>query len=109
MTALDRNRDGLVSKSEIYGYFSYRLYIRDTNKDRAVDLSEMTSPERAAPISLRSARSMLAAFDANRDGRMSFQEIAQTLERSRTFEIMDLSRDGYLSPREMRIRGFSVY
>jgi Ca2+-binding EF-hand superfamily protein len=108
MTSLDKDHDGLVSKSEIYEYFSYRLYLRDTNGDMSVDIKEMTESTRSQPLSLYAASNLLNTFDMNGDGRMSYQEITQRLEASRTFEIMDLSRDGYLSPQEMRIRGYVV-
>lgn len=112
--ALDTNKDGSLSDSEIAagqtqavqrvrGAQHQRLEAQfkklDTNKDGALSMAEFTAAAR--PVrSNGSSEQRLKAIDSNKDGKVSLQEY-----RSRplaSFDRMDANKDGTVTAQELR-------
>jgi Ca2+-binding EF-hand superfamily protein len=110
MTAMDTNGDGKISRSEAKGKIAELFDQIDTNKDGFVDQQELrrylarvlpmqpagpggTFPRPGANIP------DFDALDANADGRLTRQELANT-PHARVFDDIDANRDGRITREE---------
>lgn len=101
---LDLNKDGLITKEEISGQAKARFDAADTDKDGFLTKEEMQAgieaqmKQRAEMMADR----MLARHDANKDGKLSAEEMPHPKERraDRMFDRMDANDDGAISAEE---------
>lgn len=134
---LDANKDGKVTKEEREAFRGNLFTSADSNKDGALDSAELAAHMRARSKQMIEKR--FAAFDANRDGRLTLDEfpgrakqrmwrtdantdgavtkaeMATAAERrmrirlSRGMMRLDVDRDGKLSRNEFVDGGFRLF
>ncbi len=95
---LDVNHDGVVTRQEFLASRQARFGALDRNRDGVLDQGDF--PRLAALIARRAAEAsaMVQTFDANGDGRVSYQEfLAGSLA---AFDRADANHDGVLTRQE---------
>jgi Ca2+-binding EF-hand superfamily protein len=106
ITALDMDRDGVISSQEIAGAPSALLKL-DKNKDNQISSEELQPVRRAsrsangtdAQPTKRQPAPVVSALDVDGDGKLSVQEIAKA---SAALRKLDKNSDGQLSRDEYR-------
>ena len=112
----DASRDGRVTWDEAWGLFQQRFNVADTNHDGGISLDEARGFRRAialdaaapanppppppgrGPVEERQA-AMLRALDANRDGKVSLDEVRPMAEAM--FRALDRNGDGAITRDEL--------
>ena len=97
----DADNDGRLSAEELPGRMKERMPSLDRNSDGFLDENEMTQMARGfGPGGGRPPASRLMARDANRDGKLSIDELPEQMwERAATF---DSNEDGVLDADEIQ-------
>jgi Ca2+-binding EF-hand superfamily protein len=100
--ALDANGDGTIDAGEIANA-SKALLRLDANKDGILSDEELhpASTEKASSDGRKVSRTLLAALDVNRDGKLDPTEIAQA---NKSLLNLDTDGDGKLSKDELKGR-----
>lgn len=102
LKAADTNHDGLISREEAKALprIAEQFDAIDANKDGLISPEEL----RAFHQSQRGAArgEMWKRLDANGDGKLSRQEVANHPRLANDFDAIDTDRDGFLSPEELQ-------
>jgi Ca2+-binding EF-hand superfamily protein len=98
--ALDANGDGTIDAGEIANARKALLRL-DANKDGILSDEEMHPAEKASSDDRKVSRTLLAALDVNRDGKLDPTEIAQA---NTSLLNLDTDGDGKLSKDELKGR-----
>lgn len=97
----DANNDGRITHEELVAYRTKLFEAADTNKDGVLDSAEMAAHMRARMAKRIAAR--LAAFDKNKDGKLTLDEVPAPARRH--FWRADANLDGVLTVEEMQKAG----
>ena len=92
----DANKDGKVTQAEFAAARTARFAGIDTNKDGALEVSEMRAWKRTWPSRVRDAR--FKALDADGDGKVGAEEFVA--RRKAAFARIDTSKDGAVDKAE---------
>ena len=98
--AIDANNDGTIDAGEIANA-SKALLTLDANKDGILSDEELHPAEKASSDDRKASRTLLAALDGNRDGKLDPAEIAQA---NTSLLNLDTDGDGKLSKDELKGR-----
>lgn len=106
--SVDRNGDGYISRTEFYAHLGLRHSARDRSQDGFLEAYELTGRfvGGAIPFTKSQARSFIASFDLDGDGKVSLREMVQAIEFSGAFDQFDTNDDGRLSQTETRALPF---
>ncbi len=99
---LDADKDGKVTEAEIQAWHAARFAAADADKNGTLSADELTAMQVARMqerMAERSAR-MIKKLDANGDGQLSAEEMAQMGKRETPFERADADGDGAISKEE---------
>ena len=101
---MDANGDGKVTKEEIKAQGEARFKAADTNGDGSLSAEEMVASmeKMRAERMLKGAERMIARRDANKDGKLTADEMAPR-NGDRMFAMMDLDEDGTVTKTEMEL------
>lgn len=106
-TAADTNSDGKLTQDEIKAFSEARFAAADTDGDGALSAEEMAArmearmQDRAKEHSKKGAERMIERRDANKDGKISLEEIAPRDGGAKMFERLDADKDGAISIEEL--------
>jgi hypothetical protein len=99
LQSADTNKDGIVTRAEFNGARIARFAQMDRNGDGFVSRDDFRTLLRLRPQAGQRLDSLLAAGDANHDGRLSREE--QLAAPMPLFERVDANRDGKIDAKEM--------
>lgn len=99
---VDTNSDGEITKAEMQAHAGKRFASSDTNSDGFIDRTEIIAKAstRAAERAQKRADRMLERLDANDDGKLSQEEMANTKRGNKLFERADADDSGSISKAE---------
>ena len=93
---LDTDGDGRISRQEYLAHFD----AVDTNKDGFLSQEEMRAARQA--LGPRGAGQGWLRWDADHDGKLSRDEVANAPRLSQLFDQIDTNRDGFLTADELQ-------
>lgn len=96
---IDTDRDGFVSRAEMDAERTARFTALDRDKDGFVTRPEMIAGPGQGRAGYRpeETQAMLAAYDLDGDGRISQEEVTESLARTDVFANMDVDANGMLN------------
>lgn len=104
LKAADKNADGMISREEAQASLP-RLHENfaaiDTNNDGQISLAEMQAARHAHHAGGPRGEGW-KKLDANGDGRLSSEEVANAPRLQEHFKAIDTNNDGFLSTEEMQ-------
>lgn len=96
---LDTDSDGKLSRAEMDAGAAARFAAMDANADGKITAEEMTQGRKARAE--RRFGKMLERLDADKDGALSFEEMAAGPRHKEMFDRLDADDDGFVTKAEM--------